>query len=138
MKRVIILAAALLCTIIPVQAAGVFTKNELEGSPYAVVLNQRLQLLDSMSNLLNQVNDTASANAAAPRLLRKAEQFMQLQETAETAKEASISRSSQLRYIRQMEQSLNAFRLTCLRVAQEKCYGSTALRQAVFQISQSF
>lgn len=138
MKRIIILAAALLSTIIPAQAVGVFTENELEGSPYAVILNQRLLVLDSMSGLLNQVKDTASANAAAPRLLRKAERFEQLQKTAESAEKAPISRASQLRYVRQMEHTLDAFRLACLRVAQEKCYGSAALRQAIGKINQSF
>ncbi len=140
MKRILILAAALalLSTVIPAQAAGVFTKSELEGSPYAVILNQRLLVLDSMSGLLCQVKDTASADAAAPRLLRKAEQFDQLQKAAESEEESPISRASQLRYIRQMEQSLDAFRLACLRAAQEKCYGSAALRQAIGKINQLF
>lgn len=138
MKRVIILATALLCTVIPAQAAGVFTKNELESSPQAELLDLRLQILNRMSDQLSHVRSTASADAAAPRLLHKMEQFQKLQEAAEIANGSTISRASRLRYLQQMEQAMNAFRLACLRVVQEDCYGSTVLRQAMGKISQSF
>lgn len=138
MKRVIMLATALLCADIPAQAAGVFTQSEQERSPYTKKLNQRLQLLGSMSKLLYEVRDTTSADTAAPRLLRKAAQFQQLQEELEKCGVPAISKASQLRYVQQMEHALNIFRLVCLRVTQEKCYGSAALRQAIGKISQSF
>ena len=92
--------------------------------------------LCSMSLLLDAVRDKASADTAAPMLLELYRLFHAQQAAAEDMPQMN-SRTLDS-HLARMDAAMNAFRLACARVHQEKCYGSTQLGKAVKKVAQEF
>lgn len=134
----LLLAAILLSSLAPAQAGRVIERGELQRSPYAEVLNERLKTMAEMATLLSHVRDTASAQAAAPRLLRKLRRFQVLQASAEDTDTTRLSPEAENRYIYQQEWVMNSLRMECLRLAREKYYDSPTLAQALNKLNQAF
>lgn len=134
----LLLAAILLSSLTPAQAGRVIERGELQRSPYAEVLNERLKTMAAMTTLLSHVRDTASAQAAAPRLLHKLRRFQVLQASAEDTDTTRLSPEAENRYIYQQEWVMNALRMECLRLARKKYYDSPALAQALNKLNKAF
>lgn len=134
----ILLAAVLLSSLTPAQAGGVYEREELQHSPCAEVLNKRLKTMAGMAALLSQVRDTASAQAAAPRLLRQLRLFQKLQASVADTDTTRLSPEAENRYIYQQEWMMNSLRMECLRLAREKYYDSPALGHALNKLNKAF
>lgn len=95
-----------------------------------------VQALDSMSALLNSVYSKAEADAAAQQLLKQYKEFRRLQAAAEEL--PPMPHKNMQQHLSDMEQAMNGFRMACVRLAQEKCYGSAPLGKAVKKLAQDF
>ena len=92
-----------------------------------------LQNLRAMSTLLDSVGTRAAADAATPRLLELNKEFHKMQEAAENHPPANLNR-----HLAEMDLAMNDFRLSCARLLQEKCYGSTKLGKAIKTVAAKF
>ena len=124
---ILLLALGILC--VPAQAAHTRHSVSRQLSP----AQGMLQDLRAMTTLLDSVGSRAAADAAAPRLLGLNEEFHRMQEAAEDHPPANLNR-----HLAEMDLAMNDFRLSCARLLQEKCYGSTKLGKAIKTVAAKF
>lgn len=127
-----LLLVSLLCGLTaaaPVQAST----RALHSNPAA---QEMLQTLQSMSHLLNSVNNHSTAENATPRLIQLYKDYKVQQAAAE--KQPPMSSAGLTRHLAQMDSAMNNFRMACARLMQEKFYGSARLGNTVKKLVQTF
>lgn len=95
-----------------------------------------LNTLDSMTLTLNRVQNKSTADAAAPTLLKLHQEYLILCDAVDSMPEMPEPALSL--HEARLDESLNNFRLACIRLQREKCYGSTRLGEAIRKIVRDF
>lgn len=97
---------------------------------------QMLGTLESMTTLLDSVHTRQAADAAAPQLAGLYKKYRTHRNAAEDT--PPMSGQEMTRHLARMDHSMDAFRMACARLMQEKFYGSTKLGGTVRKIAQGF
>ena len=95
-----------------------------------------LNTLDSMTLTLNKVQSKSTADTAAPALLELHQEYQILCDAVDDMPEMPEPALSM--HEDRLDKSLDNFRLACIRLQREKCYGSSRLGEAIRKVTRNF
>ena len=95
-----------------------------------------LDTLDSITLMLNRVQNKVTADAAAPTLLTLHKEYQLQRAAADSMPE--MPEPALTLHLDRLDNSMNKFRLICVHLLQEKCYGSSRLGEAIRKVIQDF